>query len=256
MTTSRMLGLISSAVASESEAVSHPAISLGLFGNLSIDPSARIRLFEDARATSRIRLAPAVAVHEPPGYVAGRRVETFATMIQWAEAHLRPGRPSRTEVTDRCRPRRVDGGRVPGHRRDGFRTNARPLGGSRGLSCRKARWCSRSISIIRRKSRRVALHRGLGAVEVLGGGVPAAAVEADLPARSRSRRGDAGGGAGGLLHRLVGSDIANQPVRTGRGGDSAPSKGLRKGAAAGCPAAGAGSRRRAGVCHLGNQRGA
>lgn len=131
----RMLGLISSAVASESEANGlHPGdITWGLFGNLSIDPAARIRLFEDARGDLR----GFVWLHGGREFMShldtsqAGASETFATMIQWAEAHLGPGEPVRTEIAPIDVAR--DALTAAGYRDTGetdFHLNAQPLGGS------------------------------------------------------------------------------------------------------------------------------
>lgn len=98
----RMLRLISTANVAGSEAAGllPGDVVWGLFANLTIDPTARIRLFENEHGALR----GFVWLHGGRDFMSHldtsepRATETFAAMIRWAEEHLGPGEPFRTEI--------------------------------------------------------------------------------------------------------------------------------------------------------------
>ncbi|HWV24668.1 MAG TPA: GNAT family N-acetyltransferase [Thermomicrobiales bacterium] len=90
----RMLTLVSASMGQDGFPAGHfhrGDIVWGLFQNLTIDPSSRIRLFEDGEG----KLRGFVWLHPPRGF--GIHVNstfpdvesTITTMVRWAEAHLR-----------------------------------------------------------------------------------------------------------------------------------------------------------------------
>ncbi len=98
----RMLRLISTATASGTEANGiHPGdVIWGLFANPTIDPAARVRLFEDDGGALR----GFVWLHGGRDFMMhldtseSHAPETIAAMTGWAEEHLGPGEPFRTEI--------------------------------------------------------------------------------------------------------------------------------------------------------------
>lgn len=130
----RMLRLISRATASGTEAAwLHPGdVTWGLFQNPTIDPAARVRLFEDGQGTLRgfvwLHGGRDFMIHLDTAQP--RASETFTTMIRWAEAHLGPGEPFRIEIA----PLDVvqDALTAAGYHDTGeadFQLNAQPLSG-------------------------------------------------------------------------------------------------------------------------------
>src|SRR5699024_5911798 len=128
-----MVRQISTATATGTEANGlHPGdVIWGLFANPTIDPTARIRLFEDDRGALRgfvwlhggrdFMMHLDTSESHAPG--------TIAAMIRWAEAHLGPGEPYRTEIA----PLAVvqEALTAAGYRDSGeadFQLNAQPLG--------------------------------------------------------------------------------------------------------------------------------
>lgn len=98
----RMLRLVAAATASGTEVAGlHPGdVTWGIFPNPTMDPTSRVRLFEDERGALQgftwLHAGRDFGIHLDAA--SPRAPEIIAAMVGWAEEHLGPGGPLRTEI--------------------------------------------------------------------------------------------------------------------------------------------------------------